>query len=133
VKGSEDSEQDDIESNTGKSSRKGSGRIHLVEDLNGHGDRILDLSHDLEDPEKKNDPIHEQLDEELEDLKNYLRSREIDRSTREAATVVMSRMEDGLENERERNPGGEKSFIDKFRSRIVGFFKEKGLIQKVDE
>lgn len=87
-------------------------------DLRGHGERMLEMSKKLIDPEVRNDPVYEKLNGEMIELKEFAVDRSIDESRKEDIVYVLDRLETYINNEQEPEPDSQVSGLGSFISRV---------------
>ena len=136
---SEDQKGSRTEGGSSKSPASGDqGRIHLSQDLGGHGEKMLDLGRQLTKPEVENDIVYDELNDQMEELKEFAVENSISDEQRQEIEEVMDRLESYVENAESREhskPGVVdrfRSWLGKVRGKLTEIWRKYKPVEKVE-
>lgn len=89
--------------------KRNSGPIHLVNTFNNHGEKLLKLDRSIRDPELDNDKVFDEINRELEGLKEYIVRNNLDYDDKIAVRQVLSILENTIDEAESKE--GKTSFI----------------------
>jgi|GEM_PF-4470603 hypothetical protein len=84
----------------------------------------------LRNPDRENDAIYDEINGELNGLKDYIVNNDIDDQDRKAISAVMEELEEDLENATEQD--NETNILSIIIQKIKSFWKEHKPVQKVN-
>jgi hypothetical protein len=85
----------------------------------------------LRNPDRNNDAVYDEVNNELNGLKDYIVNNDIDDQDRKAISAVMEELEEDLENATEED--SESNIFSTIIQKIKSFWREHKPVEKVNE